>query len=92
MKSIQVSQDIFPLANFKIEASRILKEMKESNRPVVITLNGRAAGVVVTPNEYDRLMENQKFLSSVKSGLSDISEGRTFSEEELDQELEDFGL
>jgi len=92
MKMIQVSQDIFPLANFKTQASRILKSMKESNRPVSITQNGKAAGVLLTPNEYDRLMENQEFLSSVKRGLSDISEGRTFSDKELDKELREFGL
>ena len=92
MKPLQISQDILSLANFKSQASRVLKQMKESNRPVVITLNGSPAAVLVPPAEFDKLSERQRFLDAVESGLNDLKEGRVFSDEQVKAELEaEFG-
>ena len=42
MKSIRVSDGVVPLGEFKTHASRYLKDL---DGPVVITQNGRPAGV-----------------------------------------------
>lgn len=88
MKAINVSEDIFPLAKFKTQASRLLKQLKDSNRPIVITLNGSPAAVMITPEEFDRFSAQQRFMRSVESGLQDVKEGRTLSTEELDAQLD----
>lgn len=49
--------------------------------------NGRAAGVLVSPTEYDRLTYTDRFLSSVREGLDDIEAGRLCTTEELRKEL-----
>ena len=89
MKTIQVSEDILPLGEFKTHASRILRRLKESKRPIVITQNGKPAGVLITPAEFDRLEERQRFLSAVQQGLADSENERVLSDEELglDKEL-----
>lgn len=92
MKSIQVSEDILPLGEFKTHASRILRRLKESKRPIVITQNGKPAGVLITPAEFDRLEERQRFLSAVQEGLADSENERVLSDQELGQELDkEFG-
>jgi PHD/YefM family antitoxin component YafN of YafNO toxin-antitoxin module len=55
---------------------------------LVITNNGRAAGVLVSPSEYDRLTYTNRFLSSVREGISDVEEGRTYSTVDLLGELQ----
>jgi hypothetical protein len=50
---------------------------------VVITSNGHAAGVLLSPLEYDSLTYTHRFLSAVKEGLSDSDAGRTRSTEEV---------
>jgi len=55
---------------------------------LVITNNGRAAGVLVSPSEYDRLTYTNRFLSSVREGISDVEEGRTYSTVDLLTELQ----
>lgn len=55
---------------------------------LVITNNGRATDVLVSPSEYDRLTYTNRFLSSVREGISDVEEGRTYSTVDLLTELQ----
>ncbi|PLX50516.1 MAG: prevent-host-death protein [Desulfobulbaceae bacterium] len=89
MKSIHVSENIVSLSDFKNQASRILRQMQSSHRPIIITQNGRAAGVLISPAEFDQLSEQCRFIEAVQSGLSDVEQGRVLSEEELDKVLDE---
>lgn len=87
MKPIQIADDIIPLAQFKTRASQIFRELHRGQRPVVITQNGKPAGVLVTPEEYDRIQEHQRFLAAVQEGFEDIDAGRWVADEDLEAEL-----
>lgn len=58
MKKLSVSEDIIPVGEFKSGISRYLKSLRETGRPLVITQNGRPAGVLLSPNEYDHLVHS----------------------------------
>jgi prevent-host-death family protein len=79
----RISQDFLPLSRFKVEASRVLAGLAVSGRPTVITLNGRPAGVLLSPAEYDRLCERERFLDAVGEGLEDLGAGRVQRGEDL---------
>ena len=83
MKKLTISKDIVPVAEFKTGISKYLKSLKETGHPVIITQNGRPAGVVITPAEYDNLTYKSLFIESVSRGLSDIKSGESYSTEEL---------
>jgi len=87
MKPVHVSEDIVPLGEFKSKASRWLKKLATSQQPLVITQNGRPAGVVLSPKEYDRLFEHQRFLESIAAGLADAEAGRVMGLPELRDRL-----
>lgn len=87
MKPIQVSQDIIPLAAFKARVSQVFRTLHDSQRSVIVTLNGKPAGVLVSPEEFDRLQERQAFLGAVKEGLSDVRARRVVSDSVLHREL-----
>lgn len=92
MKEVQVSSDIVPLGELKSSASRLLRQLKETHRPLVITQNGRPAAVMLRPEDFDALVERQRFVESVERGLRDVEEGRTYTEEEVEARLmADFG-
>lgn len=92
MKPLHVSEDIVPLGEFKTQASRVLRKLKTSQRPVVITTNGKPAAVLITPEEFDRHRERDRFIAAVRAGLTDAGSGRVVSDEELVKELEsEFG-
>ena len=92
MGSIQLSNDLVPLAEFKTHISSILEKIKSTHQPVVITKNGRAAGVVVSPEDYDKWIENERFISELKAGLKDSEKGKVLSDDEFKMKLEsEFG-
>ncbi|MDA3785644.1 MAG: type II toxin-antitoxin system Phd/YefM family antitoxin [Deltaproteobacteria bacterium] len=89
MNSIHVSENIVSLTDFKNQASKMLRRVQSSHRPIIITQNGRAAGVLISPAEFDQLSEQCRFIQAVQSGLSDVEQGRVLSEEELDRALDE---
>jgi len=93
MKSISVQEDIVPIGEFKTHASRIMRRLRDHGRPVVITQHGRPAGVLISPADFDRLTERDRFIAAVEEGLADSHAGRVISDEELTAELNrEFGL
>ena len=83
MKTISVQNDIIPIAEFKASISKYLKNLRNTGHPLVITQNGKPAGVLLSPNEYDELVYRKSFLDSVRRGLSDAESGRTYGTEEI---------
>ena len=87
MKPFQVSEDILPLGEFKTHASKALRHLRESQRPIVITQNGKPAGVLLSPEEFDRLTERERFVAAVRDGLADVEDGHVFDDADLEAEL-----
>jgi len=76
MKAVRLHDDIIPIGEFKTHASSIIRRLHEEQRPIVITQRGRAAGVLVTPADYDRLTERERFVAAVEQGLAESRAGR----------------
>jgi prevent-host-death family protein len=87
MKSIHISKNIVSLSDFKNKASRMLHEVQISHRPLVITQNGKAAAVLISPADFDFLTEQVRFVEAVQRGLTDVQNGRLLPDEDLGNEL-----
>ncbi len=68
MRFVHVSEDILPIGELKTHASRVLRRLRAEQRPIVITLNGKPAAVLITPEEFDRLYERERFCGSSGQG------------------------
>ncbi len=89
MKPMRVSEGIVPISEFKGQAAHWLRRVAETGQPIVITQNGRPAGVLLSPSEFDRLQERQRFLESIASGVADAEAGRLMDTRELKRRLAD---
>lgn len=76
MRPVRVSEDIVPVSDFKAQAADWLKRVADTGQPVVITQNGKAAGVLVSPSEFDRLRDRAGLLEAIDAGLADENAGR----------------
>ena len=88
MKQLKISNDIVPIGEFKSSLSKWLKNIQSTGQPLVITQNGRPAGVLLSPAEYDELVYKRHFLDSVERGISDAESGKVYSTQELKKELD----
>ena len=87
MKNISVSSDIIPVGQFKSDLAKYLKEIREKNNSLIITQNGKPAGVLISPAEFDELRQTKLFIESVSRGLTDSDKGEVFSTSQLRGEL-----
>jgi prevent-host-death family protein len=87
MQPFRISENIIPVSEFKAKAAEWLRRLAGSSTPVVITQNGKAAAVLLSPAEYDALTERARFVQAVEEGLADVEAGRTHSHDEVMAEL-----
>lgn len=87
MKNISVSSDIIPVGQFKSDLARYLREIQEKNNSLIITQNGKPAGVLISPSEFDELRQTKLFLESVSRGLIDSDKGEVLSTSQIRGEL-----
>ena len=87
MQNIRVSENIIPVSEFKTRAAEWLRRLGETSEPLVITQNGKAAAVVLSPSVYDEMTERFSFMMAVERGLADIEAGRVTSHQEVVAEM-----
>ncbi len=88
VSALQVSEDIVPIGDFKAHLSEKIRELRTRRRPLVVTQNGRAAAVLLAPEEFDRLTRQAQFVAAVQDGLDDLDAGRVLGHDELGRRLD----
>jgi PHD/YefM family antitoxin component YafN of YafNO toxin-antitoxin module len=77
---LNLTRDINSLSNFKRETPKFLEQMKTTNEPIVLTLNGVAEIVVQSAAAYQTLLDRLDYLEtreSIRVGLQEIRDGKT---------------
>ncbi|MGK5082381.1 type II toxin-antitoxin system Phd/YefM family antitoxin [Bdellovibrionota bacterium FG-1] len=90
MKAVRIARDIVPIAEFKAQSASWLDRVRASGQPVVITQNGRPAGVLISPEEFDRIQhQSADFVrSEIRAGEAAIIADKVYTAEEVKAHLE----
>lgn len=86
--ALQIAEDIVPIGELKAHLSERIRELKGRRRPLVVTQNGKAAAVLLAPEEFDRLTMQARFAAAVQDGLGDLEAGRVVSDDALTRRLD----
>src|SRR5438132_13145450 len=54
---MKLARDIMSLSTFKRDSNKVMRQMKKTKEPVVLTVNGKAAVVVQAAESYQELLE-----------------------------------
>jgi prevent-host-death family protein len=76
MRAVRIAEDFVPVSEFKAHAAEWLHKAADTGAPVVVTQNGKPAGVVLSPKAFDMLTERARFFAAVEQGLADANAGR----------------
>jgi PHD/YefM family antitoxin component YafN of YafNO toxin-antitoxin module len=82
-------QKIMPVTKVKHGLLDILKNMQEDDSTIMLTRNGEAVGVMITPDRYEALLEtidilaDQKVLTDLKSSAEDFKNKRVYTHAEV---------
>ena len=77
---IDITDDIQSLTTFRRKSGDFMKQLKKTNRPVILTVKGKAAAVVQDAAAYQRLLDIAALADSgegIRQGLADAKSGRS---------------
>ncbi|HET7570525.1 MAG TPA: type II toxin-antitoxin system Phd/YefM family antitoxin [Gammaproteobacteria bacterium] len=83
-----MSEQILSLSEFKATASRLINEIREDHRPLVLTQNGAAAAVVTDAETWQRQRRSLLMLKLLVQGERDVQEGRLRDQDDVFDTLE----
>ncbi len=87
MPAPKFSQDVVPLSDLKVNPGRIVQQVDQTHRPVLLTSRGRGVAVVQSLADYEAQSEERDFVKAVVQGLMDLEEGRELDLAQVKQEL-----
>ncbi len=85
---MNITRDIKPVTYLKSRAADLLKQINETQRPVIITQNGEPKAVLQDPKSYENMRNAIGILKLISLGEEDIRAGRIKSQEEVFSQIE----
>lgn len=87
---LDIAKDIQSLSHFKRNTARLMKQMRKSGHPVVLTVNGKAEVVIQDAAAYQRLLalaERAEMMEFLGQAKADADAGRTMPARQFLQSL-----
>ncbi len=88
MRQINLEEDIKPLSEFRANAARFVKQVKETKRPLILTQHGKSSAVLLDVAAYQSLIEKLELLQEIQIGEKQVEEGEYFTHAEVKRRLQ----
>jgi prevent-host-death family protein len=88
---LDITTDIQSLTTFRRSSGQFMQHLKKSKRPLVLTVNGKAAAVVQDAEAYQRLLNiaaQADAKEGIRQGLEDERKGKLQPIQEFFAEFE----
>ncbi len=76
------SEDVIPLSDLKINPGKVVVRANDTHRPILLTSRGRGVAVVLGLEDYEKSVEELRFLRAIAQGLADIRDGNAVTLDE----------
>ena len=89
--ALDITKDIQSLTTFRRRSGDLMKQLKKSKRPVVLTVKGKAEAVVQDAQAYQRLLDiaaRADAKEGIRQGLEDSRKGKVRPAKEFFEEFE----
>ncbi len=87
---IDITQDIQPLTTFRNNSVKMLKHLKKTGRPIILTVNGKAEATVLSAIEYQRLRDiaaEADEREAIRQARKDIAAGHVYPARQVFDEM-----
>ena len=82
--------NIVPITDLRQDAAKVLKKVRKSKDPVIITQRGRAAAVMLSVDAYERSLHDMELLRLLARGEKEIEAGEGHSLDSILAEADAF--
>ena len=76
---MQIVEDIRPLADLENNTGEILKQLRETGRPIVLTVKGKADAVLMDAKTYEKHLRAANLSRLLAPAEADVAAGRVRS-------------
>ena len=76
---MKLTRDIRSLSTFKRDTAKLVRQMKRTKQPVILTVNGKAELVVQDAESYEKLLEAKdriEAIEGIRRGLESMKRQR----------------
>jgi prevent-host-death family protein len=87
---LDITQDIQPLTTFRNNSVKMIKQLKKTGRPIVLTVNGKPEAAVLSAAAYQRLLDLASAADEregLRQGLEDLAANRTYPAKQVFSEI-----
>jgi len=71
--SISYKEDILPVSELKKNTRRVLEQVRKTQRPVILTVNGKANSVLIDVDSYEKQMKALNLAGLLLEAEKDIT-------------------
>jgi prevent-host-death family protein len=90
MYNFKANEDILPLSEFRSNLAGYITQTRETGRPIIVTQNGRTAGVFVNASTWDEIQEKLEKMEAYEDLLvaeGEADRGEVVSIEDFEKEI-----
>ena len=87
MKS-SLKQDIIPVTDLMHNAAEVIKKIQRTQRPVLVTQNGRAVIVCMDVEDYEQQVRRLSLIDAILSGERAFASGHFSDWDDFEKELD----
>jgi prevent-host-death family protein len=85
---MNITNDIKSISYLKSRAADLLSQINETQRPVIITQNGKPRAILQDPESYENMRNAIGLLKLISQGESDVRNGRVRLQDEVFKDIE----
>lgn len=74
---LSLTEDVKTVSEVKKNLRAVLEQVRDSGRPVVVTVNGKPDAVLIDVETYERKLKSLNLVGLLAEGEQDIRQGRT---------------
>jgi prevent-host-death family protein len=78
MRLLNKVSNIIPITDLRQDAASVLKRVKGTKEPVIITQRGRAAAVMMSTDAYEKAEHDRQLLRLLARGEKEIAAGKGY--------------
>jgi len=75
MSRLKIDEDIRPLSEFRAAVAAFVKQIRETQRPLVLTQRGRGVAVLMDAGEFERMRERLEILEDLYRSEGQLAAG-----------------
>ena len=92
MINFKANEDILPLSEFRSNLAGYITQTRETGRPIIVTQNGRTAGVFVNASTWDEIQEKLDKMEAYEDLLvaeGEADRGEVYTTAEVERMMND---